>query len=190
MIKIIASDMDGTLLDSKHEIHKENITAIKRARDMGVQTVISTGREYDAVRPLLDEAGLRCQCVLMNGAEYRDEDGNIIEKINIEKSKATQITGVLQSGGVRGEIFTNKGLYSINTKEEALQGMAHMLRHFQEELSFKEALEMAKEHPRYKTIQYIENLEGFLKSRIEIRKIIAFYNDEDIIKKMKNRFIE
>ena len=137
MIKIIASDMDGTLLNSKHEIHKENIKAIKKAHGLGVKTVISTGREYESVKPLLDEAGLRCQCVLMNGAEYRDEEGNIIEKINIEKSKATQITDVLQSGGVRGELFTNKGLYSINTKEEALQGMVHMVQPLSRRIIFK-----------------------------------------------------
>lgn len=39
--------MDGTLLNSKREIHEENIKAIKRAQGLGVQTVISTGREYD-----------------------------------------------------------------------------------------------------------------------------------------------
>jgi Cof subfamily protein (haloacid dehalogenase superfamily) len=187
MIKIIASDMDGTLLNSKHEIHVENIEAIKRAHGLGVKTVISTGREYDSVKPLLDEAGLRCQCVLMNGAEYRDEDGKIIEKINIEKSKATQITDVLQAGGVRGELFTNKGLYSINTKEEALEGMAHMLRHFEEEISLKEAIEKAKDHPRFKMIKYIDNIEEFLKSKIEIRKIIAFYSGEDVIRSMKKQ---
>lgn len=187
MIKIIASDMDGTLLNSKHEIHEENIRAIKRAHGLGVKTVISTGREYESVKPLLDEAGLRCQCVLMNGAEYRDEDGNIIEKINIEKGKVTKITDMVQAVGIRTNIFTNKGLYTINTKEEALKGMAHMVQHFEKGVSFKEAIELAKEYPRFKALKYIENLEEFLRSTIEIRKIIAFYNEGDIIARMKKK---
>ena len=187
MIKIIASDMDGTLLDSKREIHQENIKAIKRAQELGVQTIISTGREYDTVRPLLDKAGLRCQAVLMNGAEYRDEDGNIIEKINIEKSKVTKITDMVQAVGIRTDIFTNEGLYTINTKEESLVGIAHMVMHFEEAASFEEALELAKEHPRFKSLKYIEDIEEFLNSSIEIRKIIAFYNDEEVIASMKKK---
>ncbi|PRR79318.1 Cof-type HAD-IIB family hydrolase [Clostridium vincentii] len=187
MIKIIASDMDGTLLNSKHEIHEENIKAIKIAQRLGVQTVISTGREYETVAPLLKEAGLRCQCVLMNGAEYRDEDGNILERINIEKSKATQITDMVQAVGMRSEIFTSHGIYTTNTKEEALKGIAHMVQHFEKFPSFKDALEVAKVHPHFKILKYIENIEEFLCSEIEIRKILAFYSDEDIISNMKKK---
>lgn len=37
MIKLIAADMDGTLLNSNHKISKENIEAIKVAEKMGVK---------------------------------------------------------------------------------------------------------------------------------------------------------
>ena len=45
MIKLIASDMDGTLLNSKHEISKENLEAIKKAEDQGIRFTIATGRD-------------------------------------------------------------------------------------------------------------------------------------------------
>lgn len=47
--------MDGTLLNSNHEIHKENIIAINKANELGIKTVISTGREYKMVVDLLKE---------------------------------------------------------------------------------------------------------------------------------------
>lgn len=53
MIKLIAADMDGTLLNSNHKISKENIEAIKVAEKMGVKFAISTGRMYEDVRPYL-----------------------------------------------------------------------------------------------------------------------------------------
>ena len=44
MIKLIASDMDGTLLNSKHTISKGNIEAIKIAQKNGLHFTIVTGR--------------------------------------------------------------------------------------------------------------------------------------------------
>ena len=78
MIKLIASDMDGTLLNNRHEIDDETVEAIKKAEENGIIFAISTGREYDNVEPFLKKHNIRCQCVLMNGAEYRDENGKII----------------------------------------------------------------------------------------------------------------
>ena len=49
MIKLIACDMDGTLLNSRHEIDEENIEAIRNAEKSGIVFAISTGREYDNV---------------------------------------------------------------------------------------------------------------------------------------------
>ena len=51
MIKLIATDMDGTLLNAAHEISEENINAIKYAQSKGITVVIATGRAfYEASR--------------------------------------------------------------------------------------------------------------------------------------------
>lgn len=42
MIKLIATDMDGTLLNAAHEISEENINAIKYAQSKGITVVIAT----------------------------------------------------------------------------------------------------------------------------------------------------
>ena len=46
MIKLIASDMDGTLLNASHEISEENIAAIQHAQSLGIRVVIATGRAF------------------------------------------------------------------------------------------------------------------------------------------------
>ena len=50
MIRIIASDMDGTLLNNKHDIDEETVEAIRKAEEAGIIFAISTGREYDSVK--------------------------------------------------------------------------------------------------------------------------------------------
>jgi Cof subfamily protein (haloacid dehalogenase superfamily) len=185
MIKLIASDMDGTLLNQKHKIDKETVVAIKKAEEAGIVFAISTGREYDTVEPLLKENNIRCQCVLMNGAEYRDEDGNILEDINIEQKTATKIINILQKEKVSARIFTNKGIYTTDTKEEALKEMLYRTMSFNPELTREEALEIAKVQPYFTDLKYIIDLDEFLNSDMEIRKFVAFHNDIELVNKMK-----
>lgn len=185
MIKLIASDMDGTLLNNKHKIDKENADAIKCAEKAGITFTITTGREYDSVKELLQENNIRCQCILMNGAEYRDEDGNILEKINLESENAIKIINIFQKEKLAARIFTNKGIYTTDTKEEALKETVYRTLSFNPELTEEEALELAESQPFFKLLKYIKNLEEFLNSGIEIRKFVAFHKDIELINKVK-----
>ncbi|MFT8352076.1 Cof-type HAD-IIB family hydrolase [Clostridium saccharoperbutylacetonicum] len=185
MIKLIASDMDGTLLNKMHKIDEETVTAIKKAEEAGIAFAISTGREYFTVKSLLKENNIRCQCVLMNGAEYRDEDGNILEEINIELKTAFKITELLHKEKVSARIFTNKGIFTTDTKEEALKEMVYRTLSFHPELSQDEAIEWAKKEAYFIQLNYIENLQEFFDSDIEVRKFVAFHKDVEIINKMK-----
>lgn len=185
MIKLIASDMDGTLLNEKHKIDQETVIAIRKAEEAGIVFAISTGREYDNVKPLLDENNIKCQCVLMNGAEYRDEEGNILEEINIDQKVAFKIINILQKEKVSARIFTNKGIFTTDTKEEALKEMTYRTLSFEPKLSYEEAEELAKVQPYFIQLKYITNLEEFFSSDIEVRKFVAFHSDLEIINRMK-----
>lgn len=186
MIKLIASDMDGTLLNNRHEIDDETVEAIRKAEESGIIFAISTGREYDNVEPFLKKHNIRCQCVLMNGAEYRDEDGKIIEEINIEKGKCREIIDILQREKISARIFTNKGIYTSDTEEEALKEMTYRTLAFNPHMSVEESREEAKKQPYFTQLKYIKDMEEFLSSNIEIRKFVAFHNNIELINEMKD----
>ena len=187
MIKLIASDMDGTLLNNNHLIPKENLEAIKKAEEMGVKFAISTGRMYEDVKPLLDECGLRCQCIVLNGGEYIDEDGNVLEGIYIGKEEACKIINMIKNEDIVAEIYTSDGLYTVNTKEDALTEVAYRIIAFDPETSFEDAVEIAKTHPHFVNLKYIKDVEEFLNSDIKIGKFVAFYNDEETTVKVKSK---
>ena len=72
MIKIIAIDLDGTLFDNKKNISEENKIALKNAKDLGVKIVITTGRPFSGVKPVLDELELNSTLdyvIIYNGAK-------------------------------------------------------------------------------------------------------------------------
>lgn len=58
MYKIIACDLDETLLSDDRSISKENIEAIQKAKELGVKFVLATGRGYNTVDGTLKELGL------------------------------------------------------------------------------------------------------------------------------------
>lgn len=185
MIKLIASDMDGTLLNNNHKISEENLEAIKVAQKMGVHFAIATGRIYSDVEPFLKEHEIQCECIVMNGAEYRDSDGDILETIDIDKNKAAEIFDMIKNNDISSEIYTSNGLYSIDTRERALIQTAYRIQAFNPGTSFEEAIEIAKEHNHFTELNFITDIKGFLSSDIKIGKFVTFYNDEETTKKIK-----
>ena len=57
-VKLIAIDMDGTLLDNQKEIPVENIQAIQEAAAAGIKIVLCTGRPRSGIVPHFEKLGL------------------------------------------------------------------------------------------------------------------------------------
>ena len=185
MIKLIASDMDGTLLNNNHDIDKETVEAIRKAEDAGIIFAISTGREYESVKPILDKHNIKAQCILSNGAEYRDEEGNILDKVNINEESAKRVIDILEKNNLSARIFTNKGVFTTSTREEALKEVMYRTMSFNPDLSEDEAREISENLGFFIGLQYIEDINKFFEEGIEIRKFVAFNKDIDLIDKIK-----
>lgn len=185
MIKVIASDMDGTLLNNNHEIDEETAKAIKKAEEKGIIFVISTGREYENVKYLLDKQNIKCQCILSNGAEYRDEMGNILDVININEKSSRKILKILKENNISARMFTNKGIYTTATKGEALLEVTFRTLAFDPHLTKEEAKKIAEKEKFFTCLKYIDDFEKFFEEGIEIRKFVAFHEDIKLIEKLK-----
>ena len=186
MIKLIASDMDGTLLNNEHDIDKETVAAIRQAEKAGIIFAISTGREYDSVKGILDKHHIKAQCILSNGAEYRDENGNILAVVNINEDSAKKIIHILDENKMSARIFTDKGVFTTSTKEEAFQEVVFRTMSFNKSLTEEEAREIAKKQAFFTCLNYIEDIDKFFEDGIEVRKFVAFHNDLALIERIKN----
>jgi Cof subfamily protein (haloacid dehalogenase superfamily) len=68
MIKLLALDLDGTLLNSRGEIPAKNLAAIQQAEKQGVLVTIVTGRRFRDARPVALELNLNAPLISHNGA--------------------------------------------------------------------------------------------------------------------------
>lgn len=74
MIRLLALDLDGTLLNSRGEITEANRSAIRAAEDAGVLATIATGRRFRDARPVGLELELNAPIVSHNGALLKYAD--------------------------------------------------------------------------------------------------------------------
>ncbi|WP_053020021.1 Cof-type HAD-IIB family hydrolase [Staphylococcus haemolyticus] len=112
MIKLIATDMDGTLLNAAHEISQENVDAIKFAQSQGITVAIATGRAFYETNTPVAETDLSVPYICLNGAEVRDESFNIMNTSNLNHELVERIKSILDKDDVYYQIYTNRGIYT------------------------------------------------------------------------------
>ncbi|MBL8829868.1 MAG: HAD family phosphatase [Planctomycetaceae bacterium] len=67
-IKLLALDVDGTLVNSRDELTSATRDALRRAAEAGVQIVLATGRRYSRTLPLVEPLGIDAPLVTASGA--------------------------------------------------------------------------------------------------------------------------
>ncbi|MDC7770616.1 Cof-type HAD-IIB family hydrolase [Priestia megaterium] len=94
--KLIALDMDGTLLNNQQEISTENRQAIAKAQEQGVHVVLSTGRSLLTCREYAQSLQLSSYLITVNGSEIWDESGELVERKLIDASSIEKMWNLTQ----------------------------------------------------------------------------------------------
>lgn len=111
MYKLIAIDLDGTLLNSYGEISLKNRESIKYAIDKGVEVVLASGRDPQTMKKMSLELGIKNFLIAGNGASIYDikKDKNIYENF-IEKEKALKVIKLCKENSIFFNVYTNVGI--------------------------------------------------------------------------------
>lgn len=111
MIKLVAIDLDGTLLNSKKEISARNKETLAQAKAAGVKIVICTGRPLAAIGIYLDALNLRDNgdySITFNGGLVQKNDtGEIIEKASMPLENVRDLYDLATSLNVPLDILSD-----------------------------------------------------------------------------------
>jgi Cof subfamily protein (haloacid dehalogenase superfamily) len=77
-IRLIATDIDGTLLDSNHELRPRTETALRQAMKQGVQVVLATGKTFHSGQGIVLKLGLTTPGVFVQGLVICAPDGSVL----------------------------------------------------------------------------------------------------------------
>jgi len=92
MVKLIVTDLDGTLLNDEKHIPKENIEALKTAMEKGIHVSVATGRNFYSAKPYIEELGLDVPVVFQNGAFiYQWMEDKVIYKSELKTEIAERV---------------------------------------------------------------------------------------------------
>ncbi|MGY3765779.1 Cof-type HAD-IIB family hydrolase [Vagococcus vulneris] len=174
MIKLIASDMDGTLLSSNLSISEGNKQAILAAQEQGIEFMVATGRDHTEARPSLEEAGIKCGMITGNGAQAFDKEGNLLFTVGLTFDIVQEVITILKKNNLYFELMTTDGVYA-DSREARLENIASLVAENIPHITFKMAIAMASAHLETLKVTYVESYDELLKrSDVEVLKIITF----------------
>lgn len=76
--RLIAIDIDGTLLNSNFQVSERNLEALQGAHEYGAEIVLATGRRHAFALPVAQALGFPVVIISSNGAVTRDSQGKLL----------------------------------------------------------------------------------------------------------------
>ena len=96
-IRLIASDIDGTLLNPQFQISKEDLTALERAHAAGIEIVLVTGRRHTFALPVAKQLGFDLWLISSNGAITRSLSGETFHRDLMPRETCRELCTAMQA---------------------------------------------------------------------------------------------
>lgn len=110
MIKLIATDIDGTILKHNYEFTQEVKDCIKKLTEYGIKVVLVTGRMYSATLHIIKELGLETPISSYHGGLIKYKGKTIYEK-NLNSEDAKEIINWAKKNNIHINLYLNDELY-------------------------------------------------------------------------------
>lgn len=188
MIKLIVSDMDGTLIGEKMSVSQENLNAIAHAKQKGVQFAIATGRHLKEAVGVLDSNDISCPLITANGAAIYNTNRELINVFALPKQTALDILKIAkQYSSLLVELVTVDTVFS-DEPEKSFAMLERFIRHHlpdADESEIQEALNLEKEHLTTVTVDSLEEIISQSNDDYVLKFFITIIDDSDALIKFK-----
>lgn len=179
MIKVIASDMDGTLLNDHHRLAPETLEAIHRACNAGIRFMVATGRNFRGAMEELKDVELTCDYIVGSGAEVRNPEREVVFTAPMELDLCEEVCRTLEKYPVSVVFCTDHYDYRIGDEAEIEESFIRQLKVFHLDQDIDE--ERAKEDPLYQRIRentkIISDFQELREAGVPIYKIFLYSGD-------------
>ncbi|MBR5598280.1 MAG: HAD family phosphatase [Lachnospiraceae bacterium] len=185
MIKVIASDMDGTLLNNNHVFSEKTIESLKRACKQGIRFMVVTGRNYVSALEPLGKTDLVCDYILSSGAEIRNPKQEVWLSLALSFDQCEYLYEKIKKYPLGIMFCSEEKNYIIGSFEEADQGILDYIKYFHDT---KDRDELRKS-PLYKMMwdktKEVKDFEALRKNDIPITKMFLVSDDVDMLQTIK-----
>ena len=121
MYKMIAIDLDGTLLNSNGIVSSENKEILQQIINKNVEVVLTSGRMIDSIKSIAEEIGGQKYLIAGNGSIVYDiEKKEILYKNFLTKEKVLDVIKICEENSIYYNIYTEKELLTTALKYNVL----------------------------------------------------------------------
>ena len=113
-IKLIALDIDGTIMDKEYKISERVKNAIKEATNKGIFVVLATGRMYSATVPIAESLNLSTPIIAYQGGLVMEscKKAKVLLKYSLAPEISTKILDELDKFNIQVNVYYNDELYA------------------------------------------------------------------------------
>lgn len=127
MIRLIVTDMDGTLLRDHDDIHPDNLVAIRKAMEKDIKFAVASGRSAASCSILLHDAGLDDAYIIgVNGCQVLDKPfGKTLALYHLDNLSARAAIDIFQAHGLESCLYTEDAIVYSNANALDMQETIH-----------------------------------------------------------------
>lgn len=118
-IRMIVSDLDGTLLDSAYQLSAATRAAIREATGADVRVLLATGRMFDSAVRYAKELALDTPVISHNGGVVQDVDGTLLHADFLAPETAARVLRYVFARGWYVQLYRLDGLFFAADTEQA-----------------------------------------------------------------------
>jgi Cof subfamily protein (haloacid dehalogenase superfamily) len=126
-IKLIAIDLDGTLLNSDHKITERTEKALKAAAAKGVHIILATGKTFISGERIVKQLNLNHPAIFMQGTISYNADGSVRHQITLDAGIARQVITFAEDRGYMMAVYSGKRILvrQMHKRVEELTTLYH-----------------------------------------------------------------
>ena len=112
-IKLVVTDLDGTLLNPQHTVSPRVEAAIKAVMAKGIPVVIATGKTRYSARHLIKLFNLKTMGIYLQGMTLTDEHGTVLHRVDLDKNIAREVLDYAEANDFARvcSIYSGEDLY-------------------------------------------------------------------------------
>jgi Cof subfamily protein (haloacid dehalogenase superfamily) len=145
-IRLIAVDIDGTLLNSQFHISEMDLQALRRANQQGIEVILVTGRRHAFALPIAQQLGFDLWLISSNGAVTRSLHGEAFHRDLVPAATCLEVCAAMQE--FRGNLVVtfdkeSKGALVLERMDELTSSIRHWLEKNMQYIEFVVPIETA-----------------------------------------------
>lgn len=118
MIKMVATDIDGTILNWDGEFSPETVNCIKKMNENGVKIVLVTGRMHGSTAPIAEKLGLDTPVVSYQGGLVKDINNKTLYQKDLPADVAKEVVKWAKENNIHINLYMDDNLYVEKDCEE------------------------------------------------------------------------